>query len=71
MGWIFFTTCAISLVVVFLDFPETMNRGFDELDEMFEEGVPARKFKDYVTSRQSRGAEKIDLEAKVQQIEGA
>lgn len=62
IGWIFFATCAITGVVVFLEFPETKDRGFDELDEMFEEKVKARKFKEYITSRHRVGVEKIDMQ---------
>lgn len=68
MGWIFFPTCLISLIVIFSEFPETKDRGFDELDEVFEEGVKARRFKTYVTSRRRDAAEK-EVE-KVEHIEG-
>lgn len=35
--------------------PETKNRSYEELDEMFMKQVPARHFKDYKTEVESRG----------------
>lgn len=37
--------------------PETRNRSYEELDEMFMKHVPARKFDTYVTDVQTRGEE--------------
>lgn len=37
--------------------PETRNRSYEELDEMFMKKIPAREFDTYVTEAQSRGQE--------------
>ncbi|EFX04971.1 maltose permease [Grosmannia clavigera kw1407] len=44
--------CLISLVVLFFFQPETKNRTFEELDELFMNRVPARQFASYVTTVQ-------------------
>lgn len=45
------------LCCVYLYFyqPETSGRSYEELDEMFVKKIPARKFKDYVTSTEIAG----------------
>lgn len=35
--------------------PETKGRTYEELDEMFMKGIPARQFATYVTEAQKRG----------------
>lgn len=40
----------VALVFVFFMVPETKNRSLEELDEMFQNHVPIRKFASYVTS---------------------
>lgn len=44
MGWIFLGMGLIMLVFIFFFVPETKGRSFDELDILFERGVPARAF---------------------------
>jgi SP family general alpha glucoside:H+ symporter-like MFS transporter len=51
MGWIFFATSVIAWAIVFFELPETKDRTYEELDEMFTQGVKARKFKEYLTAR--------------------
>ncbi|KAM3068643.1 hypothetical protein ACMFMG_011166 [Clarireedia jacksonii] len=51
MGWIFFATSVIAWAVVFFELPETKDRTYEELNEMFAQGVNARKFKEYLTAR--------------------
>jgi len=48
-GFIFFATCGISLVILWFELPETRNRTFVELDEMFDKKISTRKFKAYQT----------------------
>ena len=45
IGWIYFGLCLATLVVIYLEIPETKGRSFYELDKMFEAKVPTRKFK--------------------------
>lgn len=45
MGFVYLATAVIAWVAVFFDVPETKGRSFAELDEMFQEGLPARGFK--------------------------
>ncbi|KAL2851258.1 general substrate transporter [Aspergillus pseudodeflectus] len=44
MGWIFLATSLISLVVVYFEVPETKDRSYETLDEMFRRRIPARRF---------------------------
>lgn len=44
MGWIFLATSVISFFIVYFEFPETKDRTYEELDEMFEQNTPARLF---------------------------
>lgn len=60
MGWIFFATACIAWFVVWAEIPETKDRTYGELDEMFNEGVPARKFKTYRTERRVADAKVAD-----------
>jgi MFS transporter, SP family, general alpha glucoside:H+ symporter len=48
-GFAFCTTRVISIVVFYFEFPETKDRTFAELDEMFEQKVPTREFRKYKT----------------------
>lgn len=57
-GFIFCATCVITLVVFWLEFPETKGRSFIELDEMFEQKVPTRKFEEYKTRGFTTGQER-------------
>ncbi|KAJ5701164.1 maltose permease Mal61 [Penicillium malachiteum] len=47
MGWIFLATSLISVVIVYFEFPETKDRTYEELDELFERKIPARHFANY------------------------
>ncbi|KAL2022954.1 hypothetical protein VTK56DRAFT_4169 [Thermocarpiscus australiensis] len=47
-GYIWFPSCIVGLVWVFFFLPETKGRTLEEIDEMFEERLPARKFRNYV-----------------------
>ncbi|RAL64202.1 hypothetical protein DID88_002094 [Monilinia fructigena] len=62
MGWIFFATSCITLFVVWAEVPETKDRTYGELDEMFSEGVEARKFKSYMTTKRAADAKISDID---------
>jgi hypothetical protein len=47
-GWIWFVSCFIMVAWMFFFLPETKDRTLEELDELFEARLPARKFKGYV-----------------------
>lgn len=47
-GYIWFGSNMILLVFAFYCLPETRDRTLEEIHEMFENKVPARKFKGYV-----------------------
>ena len=47
----FCATCIISLIILYFEFPETKDRSFVELDEMFEKRVKTRAFKGYQTHK--------------------
>ena len=46
-GYIWFPSCVISCIWVYFFLPETKDRTLEEIDEMFEARVPARKFRTY------------------------
>jgi hypothetical protein len=54
-GFIWFPSCIVAATWVFFFLPEVKNRTLEEIDEMFEARLPARKFRTYV----SRG--RVDL----------
>jgi SP family sugar:H+ symporter-like MFS transporter len=47
-GWIWAPSCFITVVWVYFYLPEIKNRTLEEIDEMFEARLPARKFRNYV-----------------------
>ncbi|TDZ30401.1 Maltose permease MAL31 [Colletotrichum spinosum] len=55
IAFIFGGLSVISLVHLWFNLPETANRTYEELDEMFMKKVPARKFKEYTSDVTVRG----------------
>ncbi|KAF2122593.1 general substrate transporter [Lophiotrema nucula] len=47
-GWIWGPSCFLTVAWVFVYLPEIKNRTLEEIDEMFEARLPARKFRKYV-----------------------
>ncbi|KAK3988439.1 putative sugar transporter [Cladorrhinum sp. PSN332] len=47
-GYIWFPSCIVATLWVFFFLPETKGRTLEEIDEMFEARLPARKFRGYV-----------------------
>ncbi|KAK0384884.1 hypothetical protein NLU13_7362 [Sarocladium strictum] len=70
-GYIWFPSCIVSAVWVFFFLPETKGRTLEEIDVMFQERVPARKFHAYqITTELSSSKEgKPSVEVVVQQAE--
>lgn len=66
-GYIWFGSNMIMAVYAYLYLPETRDRTLEELHEMFEAGVPARKFKDFVSTHTQTVA--AEAEVIVQQKE--
>jgi hypothetical protein len=48
LGWIWGPSCFITVVWIYFFLPEIKNRTLEEIDEMFEAKLPARKFRKYV-----------------------
>lgn len=46
-GYIWFPSCLVAAAWVFFFLPEVKNRTLEEIDEMFEARLPARKFRTY------------------------
>lgn len=46
-GYIWTGSCLITALWVFLYFPEVKGRSLEEIDELFEARIPARKFRQY------------------------
>ena len=55
--FIFAGLAVLCLVYLWFCQPETAGRTYEELDEMFMKGVPARKFRKYVTDAEIKGQE--------------
>ena len=56
LGWIWGPSCLITVVWIYIFLPEIKNRTLEEIDEMFEAQLPARKFRKYVcTGRVAEG----------------
>ncbi|KAF2787544.1 MFS monosaccharide transporter-like protein [Melanomma pulvis-pyrius CBS 109.77] len=47
-GWIWGPSCMVTVVWIYIYLPEIKNRTLEEIDEMFEAKLPARKFRQYV-----------------------
>lgn len=57
-GWIWGPSCFLTVVWVYFYLPEIKNRTLEEIDEMFEAKLPARKFRKYVcVGRQAAGSD--------------
>lgn len=54
-SFIFGGFAVLSCIYLWFYHPETANRSFQEIDELFFKKVPARRFKSFVTSSQSEG----------------
>ncbi|KAI2641327.1 MFS monosaccharide transporter-like protein [Xylaria nigripes] len=52
-GYIWAGSCAITAAWIWLYLPEVQGRTLEEIDEMFEARVPARKFRTYQCTKQS------------------
>ena len=50
-GWIWGPSCFITVVWVYFYLPEIKNRTLEEIDEMFEARLSARKFRKYVCAQ--------------------
>ncbi|KAM3072356.1 hypothetical protein ACMFMG_009165 [Clarireedia jacksonii] len=48
IGFIFAGTSGLATLWIWLRVPETAGRSFDELDWLFDQGIPARRFKGFV-----------------------
>ncbi|KAH9905427.1 general substrate transporter [Xylariomycetidae sp. FL2044] len=60
-GYIWFPSCIVSAVWVFFFLPEVKGRTLEEIDEMFEAKLPARKFRTYQCARHVSLDEKIEV----------
>jgi MFS transporter, SP family, general alpha glucoside:H+ symporter len=61
IGFVFGACMIIFFVLGFLYVPETRLRTYEELDELFAEHVPARKFKGHVTVAEQRADEAFEV----------
>ncbi|KAK1761651.1 general substrate transporter [Phialemonium atrogriseum] len=74
-GFIWMPSCLFTAIWMYFYFPETMNRTLEEIDELFEAKVPARKFRKYQCTgplarvhdeKVSSGDEKVRVEEEVE-----
>lgn len=61
-GYIWFPSSIIAGIWVFFFLPEVQGRTLEEIDEMFEEKLPARKFRAYKCIRHLAMTEKTDIQ---------
>ena len=64
IGFVFGAIMAIWSVIAFYIVPETRNRTYEEIDELFMNKVPTRQFKSYVTVAEQRASEAYTAEKK-------
>lgn len=50
-GWIWLGSSAIAILFIYFFVPEVRGRSLEEIEEMFDNKVPARKFESYVCER--------------------
>lgn len=60
INFIFAACCFISIFCFYFYLPETANRSFDEIDEMYIKKVPARKFRNFISDTQIKATEQND-----------
>ncbi|ORY09995.1 MFS monosaccharide transporter-like protein [Clohesyomyces aquaticus] len=58
-GWIWGPSCLLTAIWVYFFLPEIKNRTLEEIDEMFEAKLPARKFRKYVCTGRFIPEEKL------------
>jgi SP family sugar:H+ symporter-like MFS transporter len=74
VGWIWGPSCFITVIWVYFYLPEIKNRTLEEIDEMFEARLPARKFRKYVCTGRvlaGDGDEKLGSERRDSEKEGS
>ncbi|KAB5585104.1 general substrate transporter [Coniochaeta sp. 2T2.1] len=72
-GYIWAPICVLTAAWVFFFFPETKDRTLEQIDEMFEARLPARKFRGYNCTRTAANAhavadEKVSEDEKAQHV---
>lgn len=68
MGWIFCASSLISLVIMWLELPETKDLSFEQIDRRFETKVHARKFMHTAVDERAEGKGDLEL-VEVEQVE--
>ncbi|KAK1759961.1 general substrate transporter [Echria macrotheca] len=68
-GYIWTPSCFVSALWVYLFLPEVKDRTLEEIDEMFEARLPARKFRKYVCARQRGAASGEDMDGEKKELE--
>jgi MFS transporter, SP family, sugar:H+ symporter len=72
-GYIWFGTNLVNMIFVLIFLPETKDRTLEEIDEMFYNKLPARKFRTYecvgVEQARGRGVEKLEPREAVEEME--
>ncbi|KAI9760385.1 MAG: hypothetical protein M4579_001681 [Chaenotheca gracillima] len=66
-GYIWFPSCIVTAAFIYLYLPELKNRSLEEIDEMFEARLPARKFRHYQCSISEKAATmKVPMEVSLE-----
>jgi SP family general alpha glucoside:H+ symporter-like MFS transporter len=71
IGFVFGAIMLVFVVLGWFFLPETKKRSYEELDELFTNKVPARKFKAYVTVAERRGEEAYDAKQAKSKVDDA
>lgn len=64
INFIFAGCCAVSLIYFYLYIPETAGRSFEEVDEMYMDKVPPRKWKGYQSKASQEGTQVVEEQFK-------
>ncbi|KAF2015082.1 general substrate transporter [Aaosphaeria arxii CBS 175.79] len=67
-GWIWGPSCLITVAWIWMYLPEIKNRTLEEIDEMFEARLPARKFRKYVCTGRHVSEEKLARKSTEEQV---
>lgn len=68
LGWIWGPSCLLTVVWIYFYLPEIKNRTLEEIDEMFEARLPARKFRKYVCTGRHIPNEKLARKSTEEQV---
>lgn len=68
INFIFGGCCALAIYTFYFHLPESANRSFEEVDEMFREQVPARQWRNYVSKERTEARDVFEEQVKLETV---